>query len=1076
MSQPQTSPIPASTLRIRSAWQVRAVVAALLAFALGACGGDNGNPADPDAGTDAVADAGDDATTDVGEDPSEDPIADAGEDVADTGAEDTGAEDTGADTLQDVGGEDAADDTFFDPDVPVDDDVDDPDPVGPLGILAVDPASGPDEGNTPVIVFGYGFTVDTQILINGRLAEDVDFVDAETILARTPANPAGIYDVKVSNPSEEAVLIQGFSYFADLDADRVEPSTGPERGGVPATLYGAGFTDDTLVSVGGRLGIDIRVLGPQRIEFIVPPGVAGEADVRVTNENGSEVLVGGFDYYAEPTIEAVVPAAGATAGGYVVELRGTGFTDDAIVSFGPSSAATTFIDAQTLEVVVPPGAAGATDVTVASAFGGDTVVGGFRYVADVDGALDPLGVEPASGAAVGGYPATVYGPGVQAATEVLFGTEAATIESATPGAVTVTVPAGSGLVDVTVTTADASEVLTDAFEYLPVLAVDAVAPAVGDVRGGDTVVVSGAGFEEGMHVRFGPIPAPSVVVDSADEMTVVTPPGTIGMVDVTVSDPTRAATLQDGFTFIEDAAVSSIVPSRGAIAGNTYVVIRGRGFYGDVSVFFGDFEAPVVEVVDAATLVVRTPAVPEPERVAVIVNVDGTEVRTGKNFVFYDPFSPAGGWWGDPIDGSVNVTVVEGGGSPIESAFVTLHIRVEDTAYTCVTNANGQCTISYPEIEGEQTISASAVDYSAVTINHVDAENVVISLSSTEPPSPGTPPPYTPPTIRGTLEGLDKIVDPGEGESIIGVIRTTTPGVGSSNPPGTGFAQVTWVSGDDPIPYEMFSREGDLAVVAHCGVYNEGTGEFTPLYMGVARGLAVRGEGSIYEVDLECDIHLSQTLTVKFRNPPLYAGGPEINQAIPYLDFGGEGAIDFLRAIEGRTEIISQDHFVPLDNPVFAGVEYEFIGQSVTLAGGLPYSVVFARDVLDPDDRVDFPASIPPADLLHPSPGGVAVERRFEWEVATDERPDFYYAYIQDTAQEITFWEVWLPGDETGFNLPYFPPGEGAGTLPSGPLVLIVLAVDAITFDYDEFEFNDFGRWNWRAYSAAGWLWINPAE
>jgi hypothetical protein len=377
-------------------------------------------------------------------------------------------------------------------------------------------------------------------------------------------------------------------------------------------------------------------------------------------------------------------------------------------------------------------------------------------------------------------------------------------------------------------------------------------------------------------------------------------------------------------------------------------------------------------------------------------------------------------------------------------------------------------------VTGIQTVSASALDYSAVTVTDVDAENIMIGLSSTVPPTPGSPPAFTPPVIMGTLAGLDKIVDPAEDEVIIGVIRTTTPGVGASNPPGTGFAQVAWTSGAAPIPFEMASRQGELAVVAICGVFNETTGVFRPEWMGVERGMAVRGEGTIYEVEIECDIRMNQTMTYKFRNPPLFIGGPDTNQAIPYLDFGGEGATDLLRIAEGPTEIIVQDKFVPLTNPQLAGVTYDITGQSVPSAGGLPYSIVYARGITNPDERVDFPTSMPPADLVYPTPGGTLVDRRFEWELSTDEDADFYYAYIQDVAQEITFWEVWLPGDQLGFNLPYFPPGEGAVALPPGPLVLIVLSIDAISFDYDAFEFNDFGAGNWRAYSVAGWVFNNP--
>ena len=1041
----------------------------LIAAALVALAGCGETPPDGS----PVADSGNDVT-DGTDAPVDEDALEGDADPADVGV-DSPTADTGADSEDDSREEDAGTDSVFNPDTNITPDGGGPDPGGPLGLLALDPSSGPEEGDTPVILFGFGFTVDTEILINGRLAYDVDFVDSETILARFPANPAGIYDVKVANSTEEALLVQGFSYYANLSVDSVDPASGPERGGMPLSVYGAGFTDDSLVSVGGRLGIDTRVHSSEEIEFILPPGVEGTADVRVTNSTGSQVLADGFTYYAEPTIDAITPAAGDAAGGFDVTISGSGFTDDAVVRFGASAAGVTFVDAETLEVSVPAGMPGATDVSVSTALGGDTEIAGFFYVADPDGALSVDSVTPQTGGTSGGYTVTVAGPSVGDAVSVSFGGSDAAILATSPGAVTVQVPEGAGTVGVTVDTAGETSTLDDAFEYLIELQIVAVAPDIGDTAGGETVTITGAGFTDAVGVRFGPITASGVTVDSESSLSVVTPPGSLGPVDVEVFDRSRSAVAVAGFLYLEEAAVTAVTPSRGAMAGNTRVIVRGRGFYGDVEVLFGDFPAAEVTVIDAATLEVRTPMVPEAQRVAVTVIVDGEEVRTGKNFVFYDPFTPAGGWWGDEINGSVNVTVMDASnGARIESAFVTLHIRVDEVAFTCITNVAGQCTISYADVVGIQTVSASALDYSAVTVTDVDAENIVIALSSTVPPTPGTPPSYTPPLIMGTLSGLDKITDPAEDEIILGVIRTTTPGVGASNPPGTGIAQVTWTSGAAPIPFEMYSREGELAVVAICGVFNESTGVFTPHWFGVERRMAVRGEGTIYEVDIECDIRMDQTMTFKFRNPPFFIGGPDTNQAIPYLDFGGEGATDLLRIAEGNTEIIVQDRLLPLDDPQLAGIDYEITGQSVPSSGGLPFSIVFARNVTDPDDRVDFPTSMPPADLVYPSPGGTVVDRRFEWELATDEDADFYYAYIQDLAQEITYWQIWLPGDQLGFNLPYFPPGEGAVALPVGPLVLIVLSVDAITFDYDAFEFNDFGSWNWRAYSAAGWVFVNP--
>jgi hypothetical protein len=38
----------------------------------------------------------------------------------------------------------------------------------------------------------------------------------------------------------------------------------------------------------------------------------------------------------------------------------------------------------------------------------------------------------------------------------------------------------------------------------------------------------------------------------------------------------------------------------------------------------------------------------------------------------------------------------------------------------------------------------------------------------------------------------------------------------------------------------------------------------------------------------------------------------------------------------------------------------------------------------------------------------------------------------------------------------------------------VVISVDAYTFSYDNFEFNDFAFGNWKSYSLNGWLIDNP--
>jgi hypothetical protein len=58
------------------------------------------------------------------------------------------------------------------------------------------------------------------------------------------------------------------------------------------------------------------------------------------------------------------PANGPASGGTPLTIRGSGFESGATVSFGGTTASTTFVDARTLQVVAPPGTAGGATVSI----------------------------------------------------------------------------------------------------------------------------------------------------------------------------------------------------------------------------------------------------------------------------------------------------------------------------------------------------------------------------------------------------------------------------------------------------------------------------------------------------------------------------------------------------------------------------------------------------------------------------------------------------------------------------------------------------------------------------------------
>jgi hypothetical protein len=92
--------------------------------------------------------------------------------------------------------------------------------------------------------------------------------------------------------------------------------------------------------------------------------------------------------------------------------------------------------------------------------------------------------------------------------------------------------------------------------------VDRVEPAQGIVSGGDQVEVHGSGFEPGktqVEVRFGRVRADQVSIASNSKITVVTPPGSRGPVDVTLMfDDGAQFKIAEGFRYVPPSETGDV--------------------------------------------------------------------------------------------------------------------------------------------------------------------------------------------------------------------------------------------------------------------------------------------------------------------------------------------------------------------------------------------------------------------------------------------------------------------------------------------------------------------------------------
>jgi len=641
-----------------------------------------------------------------------------------------------------------------------------------LSIVAVEPATGKTTGGEQVLLKGRGFSQGLMVRFGEAWAPEVFVMTSETASLTTPSNFPGLVDVIAVLPDEQvAVKEDGFLYFNEVAIYELDPSLGPTSGGMPVVVNGTGFTGDSHLLIGDREAIDVQVLDDSQILAITPPGEAGPVNVFVSNSKGVGQLIDGYTYFDYPEIQFVTPAAGPVTGGTQVVITMIGADPDGLVLLGGQAPEkVSFLDWNHLEITTPPGQVGPADVEITTPYGIASLPGAFTYYSleDPPVGLQLLGVQPAMGSVFGGEEVMVAAFGLtdEEDTTLLFGTSLAEVTSVDPSAAVikaVTPPGPEGPVDVVLMNSLGQDVLAAGYIYEGSLAVLAVTPNHGPTGGGTPALISGEGFGPDAQVMVGALPAMSVTWLDEQTLEVVTPPGSPGAVDVTVSSDGKTGVLPGGFAYEGPTALYVVDPTAGSVAGGTYIKLIGSGFLGDVDVFVGGSPCSHVVVHSETLVTAKTPPGP-PGTVDVAVTTDQGQATLPLAFTYYDPLSFYGGTWGGEVDGTVNVTVLDAGnGQPLGDVFVMLWTN-PDTPYQGYTNLSGQVTFSGPDLMGEQMVTGSKECYANASVVEYNATNVTLYMAYNCPSAGAPPPAVAPPQITGRVHGFDKyvVVPPGE--------------------------------------------------------------------------------------------------------------------------------------------------------------------------------------------------------------------------------------------------------------------------------------------------------------------------
>jgi hypothetical protein len=262
------------------------------------------------------------------------------------------------------------------------------------------------------------------------------------------------------------------------------------------TITGTGLTGATLVDFGTNAATDVTVVNSTTITADSPAG-SGVADVTVTTPGGKSATSSAdeFTYIVAPAVTGVSPASGPAAGGKLVTITGTGLTGATVVDFGTTAATGVTVVSSTKITADSPSGSGVVDVTVITPGGTSATSSAddFTYI----GAPAVTGVSPSSGPAAGNTLVTITGSGFSGATVVDFGTTAGTdlvIVSSTK--ITADSPAGTGAVDVTVTTPSGTSATSSAddFTYVSFQTVTLSGEVFDDQNGDGTIDPGDLGF------------------------------------------------------------------------------------------------------------------------------------------------------------------------------------------------------------------------------------------------------------------------------------------------------------------------------------------------------------------------------------------------------------------------------------------------------------------------------------------------------------------------------------------------------------------------------------------------------
>lgn len=472
-------------------------------------------------------------------------------------------------------------------------------------IGAISSTSGSASGGASVVITGTNFTGATGVIFGGIAARSFVVNSNTQISAVTPASASSVAIVQVITPGGTANSASSYTFVTAPTVSSLTPNNGTTSGGTAVTINGTNLVGVTTVLFGTVAATSFSVISATQIVAIAPAVIAGVVNVTVTNAGGS--ATGAYTYSAAaPSIAALSPVSGTSAGGTSVVITGTNFIGTTAVTFGGVSATSFQINSATqITALTPPRAPGS--VTVAVVTPGGTITTNFTY----SSLPTATTLSPTSGTTSGGVTVSINGTNFIGATGVTFGgTNAASFIVISATQITAVTPARTaGAITVDVITPGGIARASDVFTFVAATpTVTAFTPNSGSTGGGTSILITGTNFIGATAVSIGGVTATSFVVNSATQISAVAAAGTDSGA-ITVTTPGGTGTSGTAYSYLAPPVITSLDVITGPTTGGTTVVINGTGFTGTTSVTFGGTAAAIVSTTNTA-ITVTTPAKP----------------------------------------------------------------------------------------------------------------------------------------------------------------------------------------------------------------------------------------------------------------------------------------------------------------------------------------------------------------------------------------------------------------------------------------------------------------------------------